>query len=72
MPDLFDDIDRTEKEGRLMACLDGINHRYGRGSIRLAAAALREKTAARPAWEMKRDFLSPAYTTRLSDLPKVY
>ena len=72
MPDLFDDIDRTEKEERLMACLDGINHRYGRGSIRLAAAALREKTAARPAWEMKRDFLSPAYTTRLSDLPKVY
>jgi DNA polymerase V len=72
MPDLFDDIDRTEKEARLMACLDGINRRYGRGAIKLAAATLREASGAHPAWESKREFLSPAYTTSLTGLPKVY
>jgi DNA polymerase V len=72
MPELFDDLDQSEKEERLMASLDEINRRYGRGAIKLAAAVLREKTAARANWEMKRDFLSPAYTTSLSGLPKVY
>lgn len=50
---------------KLMAALDGINQKFGRGSAGLGATGWQE----RPAWGMRQKMLSPHYTTRASDLP---
>jgi DNA polymerase V len=47
-----------------MSLLDTIN-RSGKGSIFLASQGTQNH------WAMKREHLSPAYTTRWSDLPRV-
>ncbi|KID58739.1 XRE family transcriptional regulator [Pseudoalteromonas luteoviolacea] len=49
----------------LMQCLDEINTRYGQHTTRTAAEL---KSSA---WRMRRDFLSPYYTTRWSDIPLI-
>ncbi|NQY87426.1 MAG: Y-family DNA polymerase [Colwellia sp.] len=49
----------------LMQCYDHINNRYGNGIIEVAAAGQREK------WQMRRSFLSPGYTSKWSDIPKI-
>ena len=49
----------------LMNCYDLINNRYGNGVIEVAAAGQAEK------WEMRRNFLSPSFTSKWSDLPKI-
>ena len=48
-----------------METLDGINQRFGRGT----AWFLAEGTAQ--PWRMKRPLKSPAYTTRLAEVPVV-
>lgn len=48
---------------RLMGVLDGINQRYGRGTVKLLAEGV-EKS-----WRMRRERLSPAYTTSWDGLP---
>ena len=47
-----------------MRTLDAINSRMGAGTLRLAGAGID------PAWAMNRGRLSPAYTTRLGELPQ--
>ncbi|MBA3597735.1 MAG: Y-family DNA polymerase [Methylibium sp.] len=47
----------------LMRAVDGINKRMGRGTLRTAAAGQRR------AWSMRRQRLSPCYTTRWQDVP---
>jgi DNA polymerase V len=71
--DLFEDTEGKEKRERLMQCFDTVNNRYGRGTLRMGASGMAGGTEGGGAvpWEMKRDFLSPDYTTRLADLPKV-
>jgi DNA polymerase V len=72
-PGLFEDTGNREKRESLMKAFDHINDRYGRGTIRLGASApppIPGETDGAP-WEMKREFLSPDYTTRLKDVPKV-
>ena len=58
-----------EEEGRraatLMATLDAINQRWGRGTVRSLAIGV-----AQP-WQMRREKLSPAYTTSWDGLPDV-
>ena len=49
----------------LMATIDGLNRRFGRGTVQWAACGLQ------PAWAMRRSRLSRAATTRISDLPVV-
>ena len=49
----------------LMKCLDTINNRYGRNTLKFAAQGVEQK------WEMKREYLSPHYSTRWSDIPKI-
>lgn len=49
----------------LMKCYDQINHRYGRGSVEVAVAEKNDK------WAMRRNFLSPSYTSKWSDIPKI-
>jgi DNA polymerase V len=61
---LFDSYDRPRSE-RLMAALDGVNHRLGPDTIRYAASGLE-----RP-WQMKREHASPRYTTQWEELPVV-
>lgn len=56
---------RPGEDDALMAAIDRVNHRYGRDTLRFAATGLE-----RP-WAMRREFPSPAYTTRWQDLPVV-
>lgn len=57
--------ERLEKTQQLMAAFDGINQKYGRSTIRLAAEGYHKP------WAMRAELKSPAYTTRWSDLPCV-
>lgn len=52
---------------QLMATLDGINRKFGRGVAGLGATGWKE----RPEWGMRQNLLSPNYTTRASDLPRI-
>ena len=73
-PDLFEDGELRKKHDAIMKAFDAINGRYGRGTIRLGvrdSAPDIDGAGNRNAWIMKRDFLSPEYTTRISDVPTV-
>lgn len=48
-----------------MNCYNQINQRFGRGTLQLGTEAKQEK------WAMRREFLSPRWTTRWSDIPKI-
>lgn len=63
-PGLFDDVTKRPNSTKLMAVLDEINQ-SGLGRVFLARQGMHS------AWGMKRDHLSPAYTTRWTDLPTV-
>lgn len=52
-------------DDRLMHTLDAINERYGRGSLRLAVEGMEKP------WQMRRERLSPRYTTEWAGLPRV-
>ena len=56
---------QTSKSSFLMSVVDKINARYGRDTVVFAAEGLHGK------WAMAQNFLSPTYTTRWSDLPKI-
>lgn len=62
---LFDDEPALERRGRLNSALDRLNARYGRGTMVVAAAGVER------AWTMRRQNLSPAYTTDWEALPVV-
>ena len=51
---------------RLMAALDRLNDRYGRGTVQLASAGLGGDARS---WTMKQQWRTPQYTTRWEDLP---
>lgn len=71
--ELFDDHDLDERHEKIMMAMDKINMKYGGGTLRLESSAFNDNTTdmAFAPWEMKRAFLSPAYTTRLCDIPAV-
>lgn len=54
---------QTESRARLMAAMDRVNRREGKGTLHLASAGIRN------AWAMKRKMMTPAYTTRWEELP---
>ena len=56
----------TVGDDRLMATVDRINRRFGRGALRLGATRGRECVV----WGMRQQSLSPRYTTCLSELPR--
>jgi len=58
------DNDR-ENSDAIMSTLDRINHRYGSSTIRLASEGITKS------WRMKREKVSPCYTTRFDELVKV-
>jgi len=55
----------SARSGKLMEALDGINQRYGRGTLRVAAEGVEK------GWQMRRGNLSPRYTTDWAGLPTV-
>ena len=59
---LFDDIAPRHNSSALMEVLDQLNAKDGRGTLYFAGQGIQ------PQWQMKRDMLSPRYTTRFSDL----
>lgn len=62
---LFDDNAPRADSDALMALMDKLN-RQGRGTLYFAGQGIQQ------AWQMKREMLSPRYTTRWSDLPIVW
>ena len=63
--DLFSYPARTANSQALMSVVDRINH-SGRGTVFFASQGVT------PTWSMKRNYLSPAYTTRWNELAKVF
>jgi DNA polymerase V len=57
--------DSVVERGNLMATLDGLNLRYGRGTVSMASAGL---AGERRAWVMKQERRTPAYTTCWDDV----
>jgi DNA polymerase V len=64
--DLFSDGAADQRSEALMATLDAINSRFGRGSLMLANAH------PAPRWRRREQYRSPRYTTRLEELPVAY
>jgi DNA polymerase V len=71
--ELFDNHEQDVRHEKIMTAMDKINMKYGGGTLRLESSAFNDNTTDRDfaPWEMKRAFLSPAYTTRLRDIPVV-
>lgn len=59
---LFDDNAPRPGSERLMEVLDQLNAKDGRGTLYFAGQGIQQQ------WAMKREMLSPRYTTRFSDL----
>ena len=59
---LFDDTQPRSNSNQLMKVVDGINH-SGLKKVWFAGRGIA------PEWQMKREMLSPAYTTRWADIP---
>ena len=62
MPSLFDD--RLQGGEQLMKAVDRVNGRFGRGSVSFGMPT----KGAR--WKMRREHLSPRYTTRWAEVPR--
>ncbi|WP_101047934.1 Y-family DNA polymerase [Macromonas nakdongensis] len=71
--DLGDDARETEvRNGRLMAALDALNDRYGRGTLKLGSALVEGRDARqRSRWVMKQERRTPRYTTRWDEVMAV-
>ncbi|MFR6750749.1 Y-family DNA polymerase, partial [Klebsiella pasteurii] len=61
---LFDDNAPRQNSEKLMEVLDHLNAKDGRGTLYFAGQGIQT------AWQMKREMLSPRYTTRFCDLLK--
>ena len=62
---LFDEFGPKPNSEALMTVLDEINNK-GRSTILFAGQGIMK------GWQMKRNMLSPAYTTRYSELPTAF
>ncbi|HCI4580913.1 Y-family DNA polymerase [Klebsiella variicola subsp. variicola] len=62
---LFDDNAPRKNSEKLMEVLDHLNAKDGRGTLYFAGQGIQTT------WQMKREMLSPRYTTRFSDLLRV-
>lgn len=62
---LFDDNAPRRDSGKLMEVLDHLNAKEGRGMLFFAGQGIQQQ------WQMKREMLSPRYTTRYTDLLRV-
>ncbi len=58
-------LDKSLDKPAVMQVYDQINSRYGIGTTFTASSSMTEK------WRMRRDFLSPQYTTRWAHIPQI-
>lgn len=63
---LFNRAENREKMARLMETVDRINARMGRGTVRFGAMGIEQ------GWKLRAERKSPAFTTRLAELPVAY
>ncbi|MCS7727571.1 Y-family DNA polymerase [Pseudomonas aeruginosa] len=63
-PDMFAEPPRRNV-GKLMDTIDLLNQRFGRGAVRVGTV-----WPGGRAWEMRREMLSPAYTSSWRELPR--
>ena len=73
--DFFDTEKNYKKEIEpLMLAFDNINEKYGRGTIALGCGYLGKKPnkIEISPWKVRREHLSPRYTTNLKEIPVVY
>jgi DNA polymerase V len=56
------DVDKTQ----LMSAMDGLNRRFGRGTLKMASSGL---AGDKRIWSMKQQRRTPGYTTCLADMP---
>lgn len=54
-----------EKDVALMQALDALNSQYGRGACRIASQGIERR------WKLRQERLSPRYTTRWKEVPRV-
>ncbi len=66
--ELFDD-EKSAVKKRLTLAVRDINLKYGRNTVSSLSAGTSKKEKE---WLMRREMLSPCYTTRISDFPYVY
>lgn len=71
------DLDEQEEgaqplrdRGRLMAALDRVNDRWGKGTLAIGSANA-SKARGIPKWGMKQERRTPAYTTEWDEMPTV-
>lgn len=55
--------DPGEGRAKVMAVMDAVNRRYGKATLRTAAAGFR-----REQWKLRQERVSPCYTTRLAEV----
>ncbi|PWS32227.1 Y-family DNA polymerase [Pedobacter paludis] len=55
----------STKKDKISKALDELNKYYGAGTVRIASEGIKQK------WSLRRDFLSPHYTTDWNDIIKV-
>ena len=61
---LFDMPDSIGSQSRMKA-MDAINRRFGRDTVKLGSSGIR------PKWSLRREMLSPCYSTDWNDLVRV-
>lgn len=55
-----------------MTVFDKLNQKYGGDTLFLAAQGTKDSPKeSRPTWGMKRDYLTPQYTTKWRDIPSI-
>lgn len=64
---LFMATDLKADRSRLMAALDGVNGRYGKGTVKLASAGVQNRTATSQ-WRMRQERRTPRYTTEWNEM----
>lgn len=64
----LDDEDKHDRS-RLMAAMDVLNHRYGRGTVHVASTGIEGQNGDARGWAMRQDRRTPQYTTRWEDVP---
>jgi len=71
--DLFEETADSEKREQIMKSFDFINNKYGRGTLHLGTHNMAKIDKSKKApWLMQRNYLSPEYTTKLADIPRVH
>lgn len=61
---LFDDVEEDTRASQRMQVMDAINRRMGKDTITLAASGVQRR------WAMRRERMSPNYTTSWDELPR--